>query len=195
MSELGTTVPRYWRTRSGCSRTARALILTPTRELAAQIGDNFRAYGRHLHLRHTLVFGGVGHKPQIDALTRGVDILIATPGRLLDHINQRVVRLDQLEVLVLDEADRMFDMGFIRDVRRIVSMVAKERQTLGEALARELRPLPLDAVLALVEAGIQSNRLTDALVSATAFCRALLEMQQQARSGVSHAAERLTDSR
>ncbi len=111
-------------------RTARALILTPTRELAAQIGDNFRAYGRHLHLRHTLVFGGVGHKPQIDALTRGVDILIATPGRLLDHINQRVVRLDQLEVLVLDEADRMFDMGFIRDVRKIVALAKKERQSL-----------------------------------------------------------------
>jgi ATP-dependent RNA helicase RhlE len=111
-------------------RSARALILTPTRELASQIGDNFRAYGRHMHLRHALVFGGVGHKPQVDALTRGVDILIATPGRLLDHINQRVLRLDQLEILVLDEADRMFDMGFIRDVRKIVGLAKKERQSL-----------------------------------------------------------------
>jgi ATP-dependent RNA helicase RhlE len=112
-------------------RTARALILTPTRELASQIGDNFRAYGRHLHLRHTLVFGGVGQRPQVDALTRGVDILIATPGRLLDLINQRCLRLDSLEILVLDEADRMFDMGFIRDVRKIVAMANKtDRQSL-----------------------------------------------------------------
>jgi ATP-dependent RNA helicase RhlE len=112
------------------TRTTRALILTPTRELAAQIGDSFRVYGRHMHLRHALVFGGVGHKPQIDALTRGLDILIATPGRLLDLINQRFLRLDTLEVLVLDEADRMFDMGFIRDVRKIVGMAKKERQSL-----------------------------------------------------------------
>ena len=111
-------------------RTTRALILTPTRELAAQIGDSFRVYGRHMHLRHALVFGGVGHKPQIDALNRGLDILIATPGRLLDLINQRYLRLDTLEVLVLDEADRMFDMGFIRDVRKIVGMAKKERQSL-----------------------------------------------------------------
>ncbi len=97
---------------------ARALILTPTRELASQIGDNFRTYGRNLPLRHTLVFGGVGQRPQVDALARGVDILVATPGRLLDLLNQRFVRLDAIEILVLDEADRMFDMGFIRDVKQ-----------------------------------------------------------------------------
>ncbi len=111
-------------------RTPRALILTPTRELAIQIGDSFRVYGRHMHLRHALVFGGVGHRPQIDAMTKGVDIVVATPGRLLDLINQRHVRLDGLEVLVLDEADRMFDMGFIRDVRKIVALCNKKRQSL-----------------------------------------------------------------
>jgi ATP-dependent RNA helicase RhlE len=112
------------------ARAPRALILTPTRELASQIGDNFRTYGRNLPLRHTLVFGGVGQRPQVDALARGVDILIATPGRLLDLLNQRFVRLDAIEILVLDEADRMLDMGFIRDVKKIIAATRKQRQSL-----------------------------------------------------------------
>ena len=111
-------------------RSVRALILTPTRELAAQIGDSFKVYGRHLGLKHALVFGGVGQKPQVDSLMRGTDILVATPGRLLDLLEQRHVRLDSVEVLVLDEADRMLDMGFIRDVKKIVALTSKKRQSL-----------------------------------------------------------------
>jgi ATP-dependent RNA helicase RhlE len=108
----------------------RALILTPTRELALQIADSFRAYGRYLPLRHAIAYGGVGHKPQIDALARGADILVATPGRLLDLMQMRHVRFDRLEVFVLDEADRMLDMGFLRDVKRIIAALPKKRQTL-----------------------------------------------------------------
>jgi len=111
-------------------RTCRALILAPTRELAVQIGQGLRTYGRHLHLRHTVVVGGVGMGPQIRAVGPGVDILVATPGRLLDLIEQGKLSLDRVETLVLDEADRMLDMGFIRDIRRIISMVPSERQTL-----------------------------------------------------------------
>ncbi len=112
------------------SNHIKTLILTPTRELAIQIGDSFTAYGRHLKLRNFVVFGGVGQKPQEDALRRGVDILIATPGRLLDLMNQGFVSLNQLEIFVLDEADRMLDMGFIHDVRRIIKAIPTERQTL-----------------------------------------------------------------
>jgi ATP-dependent RNA helicase RhlE len=111
-------------------RGARALILTPTRELAIQISDSLRAYGRHLHLRHALVYGGVGQKPQVDSMARGVDILIATPGRLLDLIGQGHIKLDRVSIFVLDEADRMLDMGFIHDVRRIVSTMPKRHQSL-----------------------------------------------------------------
>ena len=111
-------------------RGPRALVLTPTRELAIQIGESFRVYGRNLRLRHTVVFGGVGQKPQVDALARGVDILVATPGRLLDLMTQGHVRYDRLSVFVLDEADRMLDMGFIRDVKRVVAVLPKQRQTL-----------------------------------------------------------------
>jgi ATP-dependent RNA helicase RhlE len=111
-------------------RAARALVLAPTRELALQIAESFRGYGRHLGLRLAVVYGGVGHRPQIDALMRGVDVLVATPGRLLDLMGQRCLRLDQVSVLVLDEADRMLDMGFIRDVRRIVAALPRARQSL-----------------------------------------------------------------
>ena len=96
------------------SRGIKALILTPTRELAIQIDESFEAYGRYANLRHAVIFGGVGQKPQTDALQRGVDILIATPGRLLDLINQGYVSLKSLDFFVLDEADRMLDMGFIQ---------------------------------------------------------------------------------
>jgi ATP-dependent RNA helicase RhlE len=109
---------------------ARALILSPTRELAIQIDDSFRRYGRHLPLRSTVVFGGVGQQPQVEALARGVDILVATPGRLLDLIEQRHVHLGAVEVFVLDEADRMLDMGFIHPIKRVVAALPKARQSL-----------------------------------------------------------------
>ena len=108
----------------------RALILTPTRELATQINESFRTYGRHLGLRTAVIFGGVGKQPQVDALRRGIDILVATPGRLLDLKEQGHVRFDGLSFFVLDEADRMLDMGFIHDVRRIAGFLPKQRQSL-----------------------------------------------------------------
>jgi ATP-dependent RNA helicase RhlE len=111
-------------------RGPRALILAPTRELASQIGESFAAYGRYLPLRHVVVFGGVGQKPQVDGIRRGAEILVATPGRLLDLMQQGHVRLDGIEALVLDEADRMLDMGFIQPIRRIVSAVPRQRQTM-----------------------------------------------------------------
>lgn len=108
----------------------KALILTPTRELAIQINESFAAYGKFLRLKHTVIFGGVSQKAQTDALRAGVDILIATPGRLLDLMNQRFVKLDQLKMFVLDEADRMLDMGFIHDVKKVVAKLPAKRQTL-----------------------------------------------------------------
>ena len=111
-------------------RGPRALVLAPTRELAIQIGGEFRAYGKHLHLRQAVIYGGVGQKPQVSTLSRGVEILVATPGRLLDLMNQRRLDLGAVEFLVLDEADRMLDMGFVRDVRKIISAVPKARQSM-----------------------------------------------------------------
>ena len=111
-------------------RPIRVLVVTPTRELAAQVGECFATYGRHTRQKHTTIFGGVGQRPQTQALQRGVDVLVATPGRLLDLIGQRHVHLGRVEVLVLDEADRMLDMGFIRDIRRIVAKVPAQRQTM-----------------------------------------------------------------
>lgn len=111
-------------------RNIRVLVLSPTRELATQIAENFNAYGRHTGLRALVIYGGVGQNPQVQALRNGVDILVATPGRLLDLMSQSVIRLDHIEVFVLDEADRMFDMGFIHDVRRVVKALPTRRQTL-----------------------------------------------------------------
>jgi len=111
-------------------RGARALILTPTRELAAQISDSFKIYSRHIHLSRTVIFGGVGQMPQVRSMSRGVDVLVATPGRLLDLMGQGHVRLSSLEIFVLDEADRMLDMGFIHDVRRIIASLPQRRQSL-----------------------------------------------------------------
>ena len=112
------------------SISPRALILAPTRELAIQIAQECKAYGKYLHLRQTLVYGGVSQKPQVKALSRGVDIVIATPGRLLDLINQQCLRLDQVEFFVLDEADRMLDMGFLPDINKVISKLSKSRQSL-----------------------------------------------------------------
>lgn len=122
---------------------ARALILTPTRELAAQVGESVATYGKHLRLRSTVVYGGVSINPQMMALRRGVDILIATPGRLLDLYKQNAVRFTQLEVLVLDEADRMLDMGFIHDIKRILAVLPAKRQNLlfSATFSKEIRDL------------------------------------------------------
>ena len=114
---------------NGRQRPIKALILAPTRELAIQIGESFDAYGQHLQLRHTVVFGGVSQHAQTRKLQSGVDILVATPGRLLDLMNQGYVQLDQIEFFVLDEADRMLDMGFIHDVKRVIRKLPEQRQT------------------------------------------------------------------
>jgi ATP-dependent RNA helicase RhlE len=111
-------------------RHPRALVLTPTRELAAQVEESVRLYGQNLPLRSVVIFGGVGMQPQVDRLRRGVDLVVATPGRLLDHAGQRTIDLGHVEFLVLDEADRMLDMGFIHDIKRILALLPKRRQNL-----------------------------------------------------------------
>jgi ATP-dependent RNA helicase RhlE len=133
----------------------RALVLTPTRELAAQVGEAVQTYGKHLDLKSAVIFGGVKINPQIEALKKGVDILIATPGRLLDHVGQGTLHLDDVEVLVLDEADRMLDMGFIHDIKKVLALLPEKRQNLLfsatyseeiKALADELldNPVPIE---------------------------------------------------
>ena len=114
---------------NGNNRPIRALIVTPTRELAAQIGESAANYGAHLNLTHTVIYGGVGQGKQVNALRRGVDVLVACPGRLLDLINQKIIDLSGIEYFVLDEADRMLDMGFIHDVRKIIAKLPRKRQT------------------------------------------------------------------
>jgi len=128
---------------TGVRRPIRCLVLTPTRELATQVGDSFKAYGRHLKLTTTVIFGGVGQRPQEDALRRGVDIVVACPGRLLDLRQQGYVKLDQVECFVLDEADRMLDMGFIQPIRQIVADIPRQRQTLffSATMPKEIRLL------------------------------------------------------
>jgi len=125
------------------ARPIRALVLTPTRELAAQIGESFRVYGRHTKLRHTAIFGGVKQGSQTLVLRKGVDILAATPGRLLDLMNQRLLSLSDVEIFVLDEADRMLDMGFIHDIRRVIGQLPARRQTLmfSATMPREIHAL------------------------------------------------------
>jgi ATP-dependent RNA helicase RhlE len=110
--------------------TARALILAPTRELVIQIDESLRVYGRHLNLRHAVILGGVNQNRQVEAMRKGVDVLVATPGRLLDLVKQRFVKLDRVEIFVVDEADRMLDMGFIRDVERIVEELPRNRHSM-----------------------------------------------------------------
>jgi len=132
------------RVKSG-RRPVRALVLTPTRELAAQVGDSVETYGRHLPLRSAVVFGGVKINPQIEKLRRGVDILVATPGRLLDHAGQRTVDLSQVEILVLDEADRMLDMGFIHDIRKVLALLpensARQNLLFSATFSKEIKQL------------------------------------------------------
>jgi ATP-dependent RNA helicase RhlE len=121
LAQLQRTAPRH-----GC----RVLVLSPTRELASQIAESFRTYGRHLELSVATVFGGVAYRPQIQRLARGIDVLVATPGRLLDHLADRNLRLDSTEVLVLDEVDQMLDLGFLKPIRRIVAELSSRRQSL-----------------------------------------------------------------
>jgi ATP-dependent RNA helicase RhlE len=142
----GFTLPMLERLRHGPKARAgqvRALVLTPTRELAAQVAESVVAYGRYLDLRSDVVFGGVSPNPQINRLRHGTDVLVATPGRLMDLHQQRALRLDQVEILVLDEADRMLDMGFIRDIRRIISLMPAKRQNLlfSATFSPEIRKL------------------------------------------------------
>jgi ATP-dependent RNA helicase RhlE len=111
-------------------RAIKALIMTPTRELAIQIDESLTAYGRYTGIKHTVIFGGVAQSPQTNALKAGVDILVATPGRLLDLINQKYIKLDHVKLLVLDEADRMLDMGFSHDMKKIIALLPIKRQTL-----------------------------------------------------------------
>ncbi len=127
-------------------RKIRALILTPTRELAAQVYDNVREYSEYLDLRSTVIFGGVNQNPQVRTLRQGVDILIATPGRLLDLENQRLLSLSDVEFLVLDEADRMLDMGFLRDIKKVLSLVPKQRQNLlfSATFSKEIKTFARD---------------------------------------------------
>ena len=128
---------------AGSKRVVRALILTPTRELAAQVEESVRQYGKYMKLKSTVMFGGVGINPQIDALKRGIDIVVATPGRLLDHMQQKTIDVSHLEILVLDEADRMLDMGFIHDIKRVLAKLPPKRQNLlfSATFADEIKTL------------------------------------------------------
>ncbi len=141
---------------------ARALILTPTRELAAQVAESVSTYGKHLPLRSAVVFGGVKINPQMMKLRRGVDILVATPGRLLDLYQQNAVRFDQLEVLVLDEADRMLDMGFIHDIKKIIRLLPAKRQNLmfSATFSNEIRALAKGLVNNPVEISVSPPNTT-----------------------------------
>jgi ATP-dependent RNA helicase RhlE len=141
---------------------ARVLILTPTRELAAQVGESVATYGKHLPLRSAVVFGGVKINPQMIKLRRGVDVLVATPGRLLDLYNQNAVKFKQLEILVLDEADRMLDMGFIHDIRKILAVLPKQRQNLmfSATFSGDIRELAKGIVNNPVEISVSPENTT-----------------------------------
>jgi len=143
------------------ARHIRALIVAPTRELVAQIEENTRSYGRHLPLRAATIYGGVSERPQIDALRSGADLVVATPGRLLDLMNRRLCDFSRLEFLVLDEADRMLDMGFLPDIRRIVRQLPSKRQTLlfSATLSKEIEVLTHEFQRApkLVQIGRRAN--------------------------------------
>jgi ATP-dependent RNA helicase RhlE len=157
----GFTLPLLQRLQLGSvnRRRIRALVLTPTRELAAQVGDSIRDYGRYLPFRTAVIYGGVSINTQIDKLRKGVDVVVATPGRLLDHLQQRTIALDAIELLVLDEADRMLDMGFIRDIRKIMKVLPEERQTLlfSATFSPEIRRLATDLLVEPVEIQVTVN--------------------------------------
>jgi len=152
-------------------RPPRCLILTATRELAAQVEESVKAYGANLNVQSTVIFGGVGIQPQVQALRRGVEILVATPGRLLDHVQQKTVDLSRIEILVLDEADRMLDMGFIRDIRRILALLPKERQNLlfSATFAPEIRELAHDFLQDPVTVEVAPRNSASELVSQVVY--------------------------
>lgn len=162
----------------------RVLILTPTRELAAQIQDSIRIYGRHTRIQSLVIFGGVNINPQITALRKGIDILVATPGRLLDHVSQKTLDLSRLEILVLDEADRMLDMGFIRDIRKIMSLLPQKRQNLlfSATFSDEIRDLAKGILKNPVEVSVAPKNATADRVQQ----QVILVDQAQKRDLLSH---------
>ena len=155
------------------NRPVRVLILTPTRELAAQIGESVNKYGAHLHprLKSEVVFGGVKINPQMMRLRGGVDILVATPGRLLDLVNQNAVKLDQVETLILDEADRMLDMGFIRDIRKIIALLPRKRQNLlfSATFSEDIRKLTTGLLVNPVKIEVAPRNTAAELVEQVAY--------------------------
>ena len=170
----GFTLPLLQRLHAG-TRTGtapRALVLAPTRELAAQVAESVRSYGKYLSLRSAVIFGGVSINPQIDILRRGTDIIIATPGRLLDHVQQRNVDLRQVEILVLDEADRMLDMGFIRDIRRIIQMLPPKRQNMmfSATYSDDIRKLTQSVLRNPVEVEVARRNTAVESVTQLAHC-------------------------
>ena len=157
----GFTLPMLQRLQQGTvnRRRIRALVLTPTRELAAQVADSVRCYGKHLPFRAAVIYGGVSINTQIAKLRKGVDIVVATPGRLLDHLQQGTIDLSVIECLVLDEADRMLDMGFIRDIRKILKVLPMERQNLlfSATFSNEIRRLAADLLNSPTEISVATN--------------------------------------
>ena len=151
----------------GHKRHPRVLVLTPTRELAAQVHESVRDYGQYLPFRSAVIFGGVSINPQKQKLIRGVDIVFATPGRLLDHLQQRSIDLSKIEILVLDEADRMLDMGFIRDIRKILNVIPKQRQTLlfSATFSREIKVLASEFLKQPAEIQVTPQNTAAELVS------------------------------
>jgi len=161
----GFTLPILQKLKDGVRakpNTARVLILTPTRELAAQVGESVANYGANLPLNYAVVFGGVKINPQMMKLRKGVDILVATPGRLLDLYQQNAIRFPQLEMLVLDEADRMLDMGFIHDIKKIIKLLPAKRQTLmfSATFSNEIRTLAKGLVNSPVEISVAPANAT-----------------------------------
>lgn len=148
-------------------RPVRALVLTPTRELAAQVAESIVTYGKHLPLKSAVIFGGVNINPQISKLRQGVDVLVATPGRLLDHLQQGTLNLSKVEILVLDEADRMLDMGFIRDIRKILKLVPDKRQNLlfSATFSNEIKKLANTILDAPVEIKVARSNVAAETVS------------------------------
>ena len=157
----------------GANRPIRVLILTPTRELAAQVGESVSKYGTHLHprLKTEVVFGGVKINPQMMRLRGGVDVLVATPGRLLDLVNQNAVKLDKVETLVLDEADRMLDMGFIRDIRKLIALLPKKRQNLlfSATFSEDIRKLTTGLLVNPIKIEVAARNTAAETVEQIAF--------------------------
>ena len=157
----GFTLPLLQKLQQGTvnRRRIRALVLTPTRELAAQVAESVRTYGKHLPFRTGVIYGGVSINTQIANLRKGVDVVVATPGRLLDHLQQGTIKLDAVEILVLDEADRMLDMGFIRDIRKIMKVLPEKRQNLlfSATFSAEIRRLAADLLNSPMEIQVAVN--------------------------------------